>query len=71
MLCSADRLHDVVGGHVVGAHAVEIQPDPHGIRAVAENVGAADAPDPLDLGQEVDKGVVVKEILIDGLRSVL
>ena len=58
-------LHDVVGGHVVGAHAVEIQQDPHGIRAVAEDVGAADAPGPLDLGQEVDGDVVVEEVLVE------
>ena len=60
-------LHDVVGGHVVGAHAVEVQPDPHRILAAAENVGAADAPGPLDLGQEVDGDVVVQEILVEAL----
>src|SRR6185503_4944285 len=58
-------LHHVLGGDVVGAHAVEIQPDPHGILAAAEDRGGADAPDPLDLGQDIDKGVVVKKILVD------
>src|SRR5512135_277245 len=63
----SEGLHDVVGRQVVGAHAVELQPDPHGVLAAAEDRGAADAPDPLDLGQEVDVGVVVEEVLVDAL----
>src|SRR4051794_1401938 len=61
----AQGLHDVLGGHVVGAHAVEVQPDLHRILAAAEDRGGADAPDPLDLGEDVDEGVVVEEILVD------
>src|SRR5512135_3704769 len=65
LLCHS--LHDVGGGHFVGAHALDIQHDPHCIRAVAENIGAADSPSPPDLGQKVDGDVVVKEILVDAL----
>ena len=51
----------------VGAHAVGLQPDPHRIGAAAEIPGGAHALDPLDHGQDVDVGEVVKEFLVDAL----
>ena len=60
-------LHDVFGGHVVGAHAVGVQPDPHREGAVAEVPGDAHALDPLEHGHDVDVGEVEKVFLV-GVR---
>ena len=60
-------LHDVLGGHVVGAHAVGIQPDPHREDAVAEIPGDAHALDPLEPGHDVDVGEV-EEVFLVGVR---
>ena len=60
-------LHDVLGGDLVGAHAVGLQPDPHRVRAAAEDPGAAHALDALEHGQDVDVRIVVKEFLVDVL----
>src|SRR5262249_7037515 len=58
------RLHHFIGRQAVGPQPVEIQPEAHGERAAPENIRAADSPDALDLGDDVDIGVVVEEILV-------
>ena len=64
-------LHDVLTGQLVGAQAVDIQPDPHRIGAVAEIPGDTHPLDPLDLGHDVGVGEVVKEFLVDAwIRAV-
>ena len=64
-------LHDILGGHVVGAHAVGIQPHAHRKDAVAEIAGDAHALDPLDPGHDVDVGKVEELFLVGvGIRAV-
>ena len=64
-------LHDILGGHVVGAHAVGIEPNPHRKDAVAEIPGDAHAFDPLEPGHDVDVGKVEKVFLVGvGIRAV-
>src|SRR5262249_55070732 len=60
-------LHDIPNGYLVGAHALGVQPDPHRVGAVAEVPGEAHSLDPLDLGHDVDVGVIVKVFLV-GVR---
>ena len=64
-------LHHVLGGQVVGAHAIGIQPDPHREDAVAEIPGDAHALDPLEPGHDVDVGEVEQVFLVGvGIRAV-
>src|SRR5262249_45052509 len=59
-----EGLHDVLGGDVVGPHAVGVEPDPHGEDAVAEVPGDAHALDPLEAGDDGDVGEVEQVLLV-------
>ncbi len=59
-----DRLHDILAGYVVGAHAVRIEPHPHRIDAVAEVPGNAHAFDPLEPRHDIDIGKVEQVFLV-------
>ena len=58
--------HHVLGRQVVRPHPIGVQPDPHGVRPVAEVPRKAHARDPLELGHDVGVGEVEQELLVGG-----
>ena len=57
----AQRLHDFVGGNVPAGETIRIEPQPHGVLAIAEDLHARHSGDALDLVLDEPIDVVAEE----------